>query len=201
MHADGSGVVDAPGLPRGLSARTVWEPLRINHYVVKSWEEFYWRKRPRGRATRWDRPRDAAFFAAHDRNEVTDPAPAWLVRAAEEEDRRIEAALRRGRSPGLAAWQARLAALARPDRVRGEIEAIEIRGRSALIRGWALTPGNGAEEFAVRVMFDGETAEQGQRGGHAGLRSGHLTVQLTPPDRSKAREFFRAAGAHRVPGP
>ena len=65
-----------------------WTPLRLNHYVVKSREEFLRRKRPRGRATTAGM-RDPAFFAAHDRNLVADPAPDWLVEATRAEKRRL----------------------------------------------------------------------------------------------------------------
>jgi hypothetical protein len=94
IHPDGSGVTDVPG-PKGLSTRILWNPVRINHYVVKSWDEFYHRKRARGRATRPGLLRDEAFFASHDRNEVVDPMPAWLVVASADECRRIELLLGR----------------------------------------------------------------------------------------------------------
>ena len=87
VHADGRPVRPHPlGLP-GLSAELVWEPLRLNHYAVKSREEFLTRKLPRGRATT-PRLRDPDFFAKHDRNEVGDPPDPALRAAAREEARR-----------------------------------------------------------------------------------------------------------------
>ena len=71
----------------------LWHPLRVNHYVIKSWEEFETRKRPRGRATRPGLYRDAAFFELHDCNEIADPMPDWLLAAAAAEAARLRARL------------------------------------------------------------------------------------------------------------
>jgi hypothetical protein len=151
IHPDGSDVVGMPDQAPGLSARLLWEPLRINHYVVKSWDEFYYRKRPRGRAM-GAAMRDASFFAVHDRNEILDPMPAWLVRAGAEEAARIEAALRTTGAEG-ATWVARLRALLGvSDGPAGAVEVIEVLGDAAQVRGWAATPaGQPATDFAVAL--------------------------------------------------
>ena len=88
IHADGRPVQPSPGALPGVSASVVLSPLRLNHYVVKSREEFLRRKLPRGRATRPE-AREPAFFTAHDRNVVADPVPAWLVEATRAEKRRL----------------------------------------------------------------------------------------------------------------
>jgi hypothetical protein len=88
VHADGRPVRTVPGDPPGVAETAVWTPLRLNHYVVKSREEFLRRKQPRGRATTTGK-RDPAFFAAHDRNLVADPMPDWLVEATRGEKRRL----------------------------------------------------------------------------------------------------------------
>ena len=88
MHADGRPVRPILGEPPGVSEAVVHAPLRLNHYVVKSREEFFHRKLPRGRATRAER-REPTFFADHDRNAVADPVPAWLVEATRAEKRRL----------------------------------------------------------------------------------------------------------------
>ena len=46
--------------------------LRVNHYVIKSWEE-YSRKKNRGRADLTCAALTDAFFTDHDRNEVSEP--------------------------------------------------------------------------------------------------------------------------------
>ena len=92
VHADGSPLEPLNERLPGLSRAVPWAPLRLNHYVVKSREEFFDRKLPRGRATR-SRRREPEFFAAHDRNDVLDPVPPWLVEAARAERLRLEALL------------------------------------------------------------------------------------------------------------
>jgi hypothetical protein len=49
----------------GTTAAVGWERLRINHYVIKSYEEFLFRKRPRGMVMR-EGHRDLEFFQAHE---------------------------------------------------------------------------------------------------------------------------------------
>ena len=84
MHADGSPPTPYGGRRHGLSKAILWSPLRLNHYVVKSREEFFQRKRLRGRATK-NATRDASFFAAHDRNEEREPMAPWLIEATRAE--------------------------------------------------------------------------------------------------------------------
>jgi glycosyl transferase family 2 len=138
IHPDGSPVADVPGRT-GLSTRILWDPIRVNHYVIKSWEEFHHRKRARGRATT-DTRRGERFFAGHDLNDVADPMPRWLTTATAAESRRIERVLRKGTgtSPGrpLATWKAQLATLLRhASRGSEGVDAVEIEGDTALVRG------------------------------------------------------------------
>ena len=92
VHGDGRDLAaHALGI-NGLSREVVWAPLRLNHYVVKSREEFLTRKLPRGRATS-ERMRDPGFFEAHDRNEVADPIDPALAEATRIERVRIAAHL------------------------------------------------------------------------------------------------------------
>jgi hypothetical protein len=94
VHADGAPVAALYDDDRqGLSRRVLWAPLRLNHYVVKSREEFLRRKLPRGRATKPER-RTADFFAAHDLNAETEPVAGWLAAATRAEIRRLRARLR-----------------------------------------------------------------------------------------------------------
>jgi hypothetical protein len=88
VHADGSPVRPHPLGLSGLSAGVVWEPLRLNHYAVKSREEFLTRKLPRGRATT-PGLRDPDYFRQHDWNDVRDPPDPALRAAAKREMRRL----------------------------------------------------------------------------------------------------------------
>ncbi|MCF3098649.1 glycosyltransferase [Aeromonas australiensis] len=70
--------------PEGMSEQVCWEGLRVNHYVIKSYEEFKTRKQPRGRATTSSQRLDK-FFKQHDLNdERCDWLEPWLPSLNEE---------------------------------------------------------------------------------------------------------------------
>ncbi|MDT0500404.1 MULTISPECIES: glycosyltransferase family 2 protein [unclassified Halomonas] len=61
---------DREGLERsGLSEEVVWEGARINHYIVKSVEEFLAGKARRGSASRAEYVKGRSYFERHDRND------------------------------------------------------------------------------------------------------------------------------------
>jgi hypothetical protein len=65
------------GHATGITTRSVWDPLRVDHFAVKSHAEFL-AKRARGDVLvpnrTWER-----YFEGHDRNEVEDPVPGELI--------------------------------------------------------------------------------------------------------------------------
>jgi hypothetical protein len=67
----------------GLMPQASWHGARVDHFFVKSLEEFKTNKRARGRASLpKDHPdfiRNMEDFTMHDCNEVYDPMPARLV--------------------------------------------------------------------------------------------------------------------------
>ncbi|MCR9297221.1 MAG: hypothetical protein NXI32_31370, partial [bacterium] len=89
IQTSGAALVNHSEKGEGVSAQVIWDHVRINHFVVKSRQEFFDRKRPRGRATVAGQTRDEAFFLNHDRNEVDDPTPTWLVEATRAEISRL----------------------------------------------------------------------------------------------------------------
>ena len=81
--------------PQGLSKEVTWNRLRVDHFVVKSREEFE-RKRARGSAVRphtEELRATASYFDLHDRNEVEDPMHPDLVAETRAEVERIRNAL------------------------------------------------------------------------------------------------------------
>lgn len=146
VHTDGSIahghhplLKDTP-YPMSMSRRVCWDLFRINHYVIKSYQEFIQKKAPRGRA--FSLPEHSvlnqAFFRGHDNNAVRQTAPARYLRAL---TNRID--------------QLKLAALSRsaldlpahptptdPDSieipVRGIVDSLEWDDRSLRIFGWGL---------------------------------------------------------------
>ena len=94
VHVDGTDLELFRPARSGMSREVRWSPMRLNHYVVKSRQEFFERKLPRGRATKADEVRATSFFDDHDRNEELAPMPPWLIAAVRSGKSRILAELR-----------------------------------------------------------------------------------------------------------
>jgi len=71
IDALGNDLVLHPKHGNGVSAEIVWNGVRVNHYVVKSLEEFLLGKHLRGSAATANRVKHKAYFKAHDRNDET----------------------------------------------------------------------------------------------------------------------------------
>ena len=151
VHADGSDLVQHPSAGPGLSDKTVWAPLRINHYVVKSREEFFKRKQPRGRATRANEYRPAEFFTHHDRNDESGPIPLGTVERVEAE--LVDLASELGQPA--ARWLPALGRTTAPAGIRvcdGVLEQMIVAPSEIRLRGWAIARDGGvADVVAVKV--------------------------------------------------
>ncbi len=71
INALGNDLVSHPKHGNGVSEEVVWNGVRVNHYVVKSLEEFLLGKHLRGSAATAKRVKHKAYFKAHDRNDET----------------------------------------------------------------------------------------------------------------------------------
>ncbi|MBW8469765.1 MAG: glycosyltransferase family 2 protein [Thiobacillus sp.] len=137
LHADGGprqthpDYADIPEKRYIRSERVCWEGFRVNHYVVKSYQEFDQRKRSKGRAF-VPRILSQSYFLWHENDEVqTLPEPAYLERLHAEIDR-IEAALAK------AGWSAPPAGVSGHHRLPlgGRVGVVERSRQGVLIRGW-----------------------------------------------------------------
>ena len=151
VQADGSDLASNPSRGLGLSTKTVWAPLRINHYVVKSREEFFQRKQPRGRATRTQEYRPDEFFEHHDRNDEFEPIPVATVEQVE--SGLVKLARELGQPA--ARWLPALGRTADPAGARacdGVFEQMIVAPSEIRLRGWAIgRDGGPAEIVAVKV--------------------------------------------------
>lgn len=81
VGADGKSLVhDVKGI-KGLSEHVCWENLKINHYIVKSYDEFLFKKN-RGRATvngNAGLNRNLSFFNGHDKNDEQEKVDYDLI--------------------------------------------------------------------------------------------------------------------------
>jgi len=148
-HVNGAPVVPHPRYGAGLSSEVVWEILRLNHYAVKSRQEFEERKRPKGRVSHQAERRET-YFTYHDRND--DPSPfSELARSRlTAEIARMEAELRAaGHTPPECPKAA--AVLAPPfEGVQGSLDTVRLDEGQLVLSGWALE-GKGAPPGRLAV--------------------------------------------------
>ncbi len=69
IDAKGNDLILHPKHGNGVSAEVLWHGVRVNHYAVKSLEEFLLGKHLRGSAATVNRVKHKAYFRAHDRND------------------------------------------------------------------------------------------------------------------------------------
>lgn len=152
VHTDGRCVEFHERHGPGLSRNVVWEGMRLNHYIVKSREEFITRKQPNGSAASLTRVKDDSYFRAYDRNDTRDPVATSLIRKVKDEMQRIERAL--------AATGYRIAPprdvepiyVAPFRKTHGHIDSVRRVGDSIHVRGWAFDPtGAPAKRFTVKT--------------------------------------------------
>jgi hypothetical protein len=80
----------------GLTTKTIWDVLRVDHFPIKSRAEFA-AKRARGTLgppQDWD-----GYWIWHDRNDIEDPIPAYLVERTKAEMAKIVGELNRPSAP------------------------------------------------------------------------------------------------------
>lgn len=147
----------------GLSREVKWEKIRLNHYVVKSWNEFALRKRARGRATLVSTSRPASFFSLHDRNDVDEPMPVWLLEATKAEMKKLRslAGLDEPTSDASSKMRQNIDKLPQNStasippamrRIRGALDKVTIDNGLVTLTGWALDNDGGPVPFlAVRL--------------------------------------------------
>ncbi len=70
ISSDGSELINHPNLGIGLSKDVKWENIRINHYVIKSLQEYFVGKSLRGNASTQKPVDRKSYFLSYDRNEA-----------------------------------------------------------------------------------------------------------------------------------
>lgn len=152
VHPDGREVAPHPRHGKGLSAEVVWAGLRVNHYIVKSREEFDTRKARNGSAATLGRVKGDDYFRAHDRNDTRDAVPEPLLAATRAGMADLAGRLR---AAGAAVPEPVQAAPrhARPfEGVQGHVDRLAWSADGRLqVRGWAMGgTGRPPRYFAVR---------------------------------------------------
>jgi glycosyltransferase involved in cell wall biosynthesis len=154
VHTDMTSLSFDPTRGEGLSSRVVWDRLRLNHYVVKSHEEFYNRKGPKGRATVVGKTKGESYFIHHDRNEVDDPINKALLLQMNKEIASISAIL------AAAGDVAQVSAppdekASRTPVYRACIDSAQYDGQQIVVRGWAMADFHAIPELSLKLSgFD-----------------------------------------------
>ena len=165
----------------GRITPVVWDRLRINHYIVKSWDEFADRKRSRYRDLQRSTKISPLFFRRHDQDTVLDPPDDRMLDAA----RACSAALRErllasGHGDVLARAET---PVPRPTRVMGAVEVVRDLGDGMLeVEGWAVDGRRFAAPYDVVLDVAGRVFDQ--------LRP-EIVVR---PDLTKAHGYHPACG-------
>jgi len=150
--ADGQPLALSPQRGAGLSRSVVWTNARINHYVVKSRQEFFERKAPRGRAATPGQTLGESFFRGHDRNEVHDPFPDRLLHRLDRVHSRLKSPAHQparelaSEAAGTAGVQAGFGEDPQQNFYRAIVDKVERLGTDLQIKGWAIAPENGPVE-------------------------------------------------------
>jgi hypothetical protein len=151
LHANGAPVMPNARNWAGLSSEVVWEVLRLNHYAVKSRQEFDERKRPKGRVSHPGQ-RGETYFTNHDRNDAPSPVNERSRSRLAAEVVRMEAELlAAGHQPPQRPTAAVL--LAPPfEGVQGRLDEVRLEEGQLVLRGWAVE-GTGAppERLALEL--------------------------------------------------
>lgn len=140
VHTNGQNVQFHERHGPGLSQEVVWTGLRLNHYIVKSREEFSTRKQRNGSAASLTRIKDESYFRAYDRNDTRDPVSKYWQTQVHEEMRHILQDLEsKGYHPPRP--KDSIASHFAPfSRTHGHIDEIHVHNNEIQVRGWAFSP-------------------------------------------------------------
>ncbi|ACY33513.1 glycosyltransferase family 2 protein [Comamonas thiooxydans] len=151
VHVNGDSVEHHAERGKGLSEKICWEDFRLNHYVVKSREEFERRKSPKGSATRNECSKGEGYFMHHDRNDVEEPVDIGLLDAIRAEILRIKSAMV---SDGASLTERPMKVVPRAalfKGIRGHVDRISQTADMLTVRGWALKPDGNAPGLLTLV--------------------------------------------------
>ncbi|SER59970.1 Glycosyl transferase family 2 [Pseudomonas sp. NFACC02] len=137
VHTDGKPVSNLVDAVDGLSKGVCWDYFRLNHYVVKSYEEFI-NKKNRGRATKPAvsvENRNQSFFLEHDVNDVTELPNREILEATLVKMHEIKERLTEAFGPTILEH----GKFVLNNLIHGHHDISEVVGDVIQIRGWAFS--------------------------------------------------------------
>lgn len=136
LMANGNPLTHHPSHGLGLSAEAIWSPVRLDHYVIKSREEFNKKKRPNGSAATVGRIKGDDYYHQHDHNEVLDIPKAERIEILEKEMKRIKSLISKNILDGVSFHKQPTAASLDP-LPTGHIDQIELENGELKVKGWS----------------------------------------------------------------
>lgn len=136
-HTDGKPVSNLVDAVDGLSKGVCWDFFRLNHYVVKSYEEFI-NKKNRGRATKPAisvENRNQSFFLEHDVNDVFEASDERIISATKKRVNELKNILTK-RFGGELLEHSKFVL---NNLIHGHQDLVQIDGDLIRIRGWAFS--------------------------------------------------------------
>ncbi|MCB1479961.1 MAG: glycosyltransferase [Rhodobiaceae bacterium] len=150
ITVNGEAVVDHPVRGGGLSHAVQWHPMRINHYVVKSFAEFMARKKSRGSASIYEKDKDRSYFTFHDKNEIEEIPFESLMLDVNKEIVELSNICGENINHSLTDYKGGEWRIS--DKYISDIEVVNYEGENILIEGWAISPcGLGVRQFDVLI--------------------------------------------------
>jgi len=156
LMADGRPLAHHPSHGPGLSTEAIWSPVRLDHYVIKSREEFNKKKKPNGSAATVGRIKGDDYYQQHDHNEVLDIPEAERIQALEKEMKLIKSLIAKNILDGASFHKQSTSAEPAP-LPTGHIDQIELENGELKVRGWSAME-IGSEASALTISWtDGLT--------------------------------------------
>ena len=149
VHTDSRPIKNLVPEVDGLSKGVCWDLFRLNHYVIKSYEEFT-NKKNRGRATKAvnsQENRNESFFREHDVNEVHEIVCADLLTRVKERLDALKITLSSIHGNEIIANTA----FVLNDRLYGYYDSSKINEQSIEVRGWAFSSAKNDLQYCVKL--------------------------------------------------
>lgn len=189
VHTDGKPVSNLVEAVDGLSKGVCWDYFRLNHYVVKSYEEFI-NKKNRGRATKPAvsvENRNQSFFLEHDVNDVNESASEQMVEANHIKMQEIKEKLTETFGPSILEY----IKFVLNNLIHGHHDTSEVVGDTIQIRGWAFSTDykkasylltHNLKPLVIEKIDEVDRPDVRQAYPDAPLNSGFLMTARKPPD-------------------
>lgn len=139
----------------GLSENIIWQPFRLNHYIIRSRQEFEAKKKPKGSATDLQRIKGEAYFVGHDKNDVADLPVEKYVAVMRNHIKRLIDSIPAEILKSIEFKPPKMIRSAKKKSI-GRIDSIDIDNETLVIKGWSTLIGTG---FKPQIQMGNDSQE------------------------------------------